>query len=144
MDNNTKVVSADRRILYINRVQLNYHLLKILQANIIFGLLQHQNKQQQQTVTVHLPVYWGTTRLPFIRPPELELSIYLCYCLGIVHKVSLCTFGSPGSFFSVSPMIFSGLGCSNLGLDVFSSLECLIFGDLPASTLYLQKLQYWN
>ena len=45
-------------------------------SSIIFGLSQHRNKQHQQTVTVHLPIYWGTTRLLFIRPPELEPTIY--------------------------------------------------------------------
>ena len=43
---------------------------------IIFGLSQHRNKQHRQTVTAHLPIYWGTTRLPFTQPPELEPSIY--------------------------------------------------------------------
>ena len=34
------------------------------------------NKQHRQTVTVHLPIDWGTTRLSFIRPTELEPTIY--------------------------------------------------------------------
>ena len=40
----------------------------------------HRNikiKQYQQTVTVQLPIYWGTTRLTSIGPTELEPSIYL-------------------------------------------------------------------
>ena len=36
-----------------------------------------QNKQHRQTVTLHLPIYWGTTRLLFIQLTELEPSVYL-------------------------------------------------------------------
>ena len=40
----------------------------------------HRNieiKQHRQTVTVQLPIHWGTTRLRSIRPTELELSTYV-------------------------------------------------------------------
>ena len=36
------------------------------------------NRQHQQTITVHLPIYWGTTRQSFIPPTELEPSMYVC------------------------------------------------------------------
>ena len=35
------------------------------------------NIQHRQTVSIHLPIYWGTTRLSLIRSTELELSIYI-------------------------------------------------------------------
>ena len=35
-----------------------------------------QYKQHRRTVTVHSPIYWGTTRPPSIRPTELEPSMY--------------------------------------------------------------------
>ena len=35
------------------------------------------NIQHRQTVTIHLHIYWGTTRLSLIRSTELEPSIYL-------------------------------------------------------------------
>ena len=40
----------------------------------------HRNieiKQHRQTVTVQPPTYWVTTRLPSIRPKELEPSTYI-------------------------------------------------------------------
>ena len=45
-------------------------------SSIIFWSSQHRNKQHRQTVTLHLPIYWGTTRLSFTRLMELEPSIY--------------------------------------------------------------------
>ena len=39
-------------------------------------MLPNWNKQHQQTVTIHSPIYWGTTRLSFIWSTELEPSIY--------------------------------------------------------------------
>ena len=62
-------------------------------SSIIFWSSQHPNKQHQQTVTVHLPIYWGTTRLPLIRPPELEPSIFKKNWLPLNSFADTCFFG---------------------------------------------------
>ena len=50
--------------------------------------MQHRDKQHRQTVTVHSPIYWGTTRLPFIRPPELEPTIYSTFIINLLKFFS--------------------------------------------------------
>ena len=55
------------------------------------------NIQHRRTVTVHSPIYWGTTRPLSIRPTELEPSIYAIVPLNIT-KNPINTLGGGGDY----------------------------------------------
>ena len=66
-------------------------------ATLSFGHRNIKMKQHRQTVTVQPPIYWGTTRLPSLRPTELEPSIH-----SDVTKFGDCTkLESRHNFFKV-------------------------------------------
>ena len=65
---NLEFFYVNRKIFWRKDCQ---HLEKITATIFKKGTFKWK-KQHRQTVTVHSPIYWGTTRLPFIRPPELE------------------------------------------------------------------------
>ena len=108
-------------------------------SSIIFGLSQHWNKQHQQTVTKHLPIYWGTTRLPLIQPPELEPSIYLFSWECTYEKIKNIFW--PNSFVFDFSNLRNKMSIKACSLKKQSQFLCLFLNLFLGCHLYETKLK---